>query len=241
MNYKDTNFSYGFEIEGVFTLKLIKSLEKYGDGFRLRSDGSVRWNSIIDKYDLGEEIRNLTDDGNEEVNLGIFKSQKELLKALKLFEDGKNYFQNESCGLHLHVYPLLQPAREIFWGYKFIKRIQNFAYSELCECVKKRKTNTYCKPYTTFKNTLNEYQRQEKYAFVRNHPQKTLEFRFLAPCEHKVENVKKFLEFMRQEMTKKTNKVQTHIFLKELPDLEKDFDYSVGSGEKTYKINYSIN
>src|SRR3990167_3904110 len=201
MKFNKNSFTYGVEIEGGFTTELLDSLD---DSFNVqrKSDGSV---------DLKREDYRLADmglvaNGVSEISVGVFYNQEDLMKCLKMV-DVKSHFQNNTCGLHLHLKPKTKVAdlKNAIANFSFIEKLQNYGFSHLCKCVKARKNVHYCESYHE-KFIRNDWRRQTKYRFVRNHPSGTFEFRFLAPCKHKVENVQKFLKYFFEEL-KKVNSV----------------------------------
>lgn len=195
--FRHNNCTYGFELEGVFSNDLVKKLDNTDLTVDVKDDGSISYGRIVEKFNLADD--DITSEDEVEISMGIFPNYIKLLKALALFENGKNYWQDDKCGLHLHVKPKrsYKEMEELFWDLKFIKELEKFAFSELCPCVKKRDNNSYCYRYGNFAKFYNDYTYKEKYRFARRHDDyDTIEFRFLAPCEHKVDNVKKFLDFM---------------------------------------------
>ena len=200
MKIKDKDLTYGFEIEGVFGETLPRLLKKKKVTYTESGDGSVRQNNIVKKYGL--KTKNILADGEAEIKAGVFDNLKQMETALALFENGKNYWADTSCGLHIHIKGKegTDQFGALFWDLVFIRKLENFAYANLCQCVKDRKNNQYCQPYKTFEKFYQDYCDHEKYRFVRKHPQGTMEFRFFSPCEHKEENVKKFFAYMFAEL-----------------------------------------
>lgn len=181
--------TFGFEIEGTFHNDLINYLKDNELG-RFSSDGSV--NSADDCS---------FDDFNLDSDYEEFKSfPVNYDKAMDLLAKftADNYYYNNSCGLHLHIKfngEYLRNSHALFNNYKFIKKLQT-CFSDfnktLCQCQRERMTadrSYYCKNYKN-KHDLYTYGYKDnnKYQFMRFHPQGTLEFRFLMPCEHKVKN-----------------------------------------------------
>ena len=155
------DFTYGFELEGVFDRDFILSVEKqmlkkklYLD---LKDDSSVNVGNIIDDNGDGNGIdNNLMFDNNDnyvsEVNIGVFDKFKDMLALLKMFENGKNYFSDESCGLHIHIKPKEKKKflRGQIFDSEFIDNLQEYA-SLLCYDIKEnRLNNSYCRKADTF-------------------------------------------------------------------------------------------
>lgn len=245
MTYEDNDFTYGFEIEGIFRKELRKKLleleESLGWDTYLKGDGSVhggdicRSAGIYDTYEIAH---------GTEYNIGIFNNLKDLLGAIKIFENGKNYYMDESCGLHLHIKPKrdIKNTKGLFWDLDLIKKLEEFADTKLCSCVKKRKGNRYCEQYNDFERFLEDYKYGEKYRFVRNHPSGTMEFRFLSPCKHKEENVEKFVKYLISNLSKqeakKSDTIELEVketvipfdtFVKSTPLIDVDYAYSLGN------------
>ena len=128
-----------------------------------------------------------------------------------------NHIWNRTCGLHLHIgkKPTNKLSYKQLWNavanIEFLRALHAQA-SNWCECQRKRLLRDNDHYYTMFKNPIDlieTYQHQyplrnwgdgqpsEKFRFLRFHDEyKTLEFRFLSPCKHKVENVEKLISFL---------------------------------------------
>lgn len=204
-------FRFGFEIEGLFYCSLVNELQRIAD--KKGYDLECKNDSSVDVYpdgrkDEAEKWGIYKDERRDEIAIGIFRNFNEMIKALKLFENGKNYLENKSCGLHIHLSTKNNELKNRVADYQFIKKLQKWAEENLCERVKERLVGdytTYCKCYTSFKETYRRWKYQEKYRFLCNHSQGTFEFRFFSPCEHKVVNVKKFFTYFFDELKKMGN------------------------------------
>jgi len=210
------DFTFGFELEGAFKQDLINSLWGSGLDVECKDDCSV--NAQTNLFEPATQTRE-DDNGSEyeeeisEVNLGIFDNFSELVKWLKKFKNGTNYVSNSSCGLHIHIKPRENDVKMQMFDENFIDKLQKYAMT-LCNCVQDRvKNNHFCMPAESLRQKMQFYRLKTKYAFMGNHPQGTIEFRFFSACEHKTENVKRFFEYFFEEI----NKVKT-IF-------SKDFKY----------------
>ena len=243
MKYNTNNFTYGFEIEGVFATKLWDKIEDLPLQSELKGDGSVHYGEII--HTNGLPIDTITSGHEVEINVGIFTNIATLGRTLRLFENGKNYWNDDSCGLHLHVKPKRahKDAEEVFWSLKTIKALQTFAFKELCPCVAKRKNGYFCRNYSAkFINFFTDWQDREKYRFARRHPSGTIEFRFLAPCEHKADNVKKFLTYMTELLSKQKHSIKK-VFTLELLDREQQRETTIAvnnNQERELTFNHLI-
>lgn len=217
-------FTYGVEVEGLFTTKALKEL---GKKTRLdkKTDGSVHGDRIFDRIPLitqAEIAKGIT-----EINTDIFTKQDKMLEAIALLKNGDNYFCDNSCGLHLHIKPKLDYGylRDKIEDYRFIKKLEKFGFG-LCEHLKARRGNYYCETYKGIERTRVDLAYGEKYRFVRNHKEYgTYEFRFFAPCEHKVENIKKFLSYFFAELDKEKRAKKTSVNL--CPNTERTLTFSI--------------
>ncbi len=195
ITYNDLTF--GVEIEGLFSQKLIDTLALFNHN--LKYDGSVCFS--------GDDIQSLEDDYNihihrdyREVASSIIRKKDLLIAYLKQF-DKKNYFFNDTTGLHLHIGLKKTDSRflqAIACNYDFIKKLQYTALHSMCKCQSERLENKsfYCRIIKNKASLLQDYKYHEKYRFVRFHPCGTLEFRFLKPCQHKIKNVNILLDLL---------------------------------------------
>ena len=197
------NFTWGFELEGLFSRRLVDFLGDSGYNLELKDDGSVN----IDNTGLFEvaEYENSEDDycTVHEVALGVFDKFETMQEVLAKFRNGKNYLSNSSCGLHIHIKPKDSRAelKGICFDKELINNLEKYASSLLCEHIADRvKNNHYCAPEYTFRRLLRRYTSREKYAFMGNHPQGTIEFRFLSACNHKSQNVEKFFQYFVEQL-----------------------------------------
>jgi len=193
-------FTYGFEIEGAFGCKLLKGL--YDDGRKKgycldeKEDGSVNVGvPQVKRYKFEDP------DELQELGIGIFENLKAMLDVVRHFKNDKNYLQDDSCGLHVHIKPKddEELKRRIF-DYDFIRHLQKWASDNLCEEIRYRIAHSsFCRPHGGLLNMYTSVNHQAKHVFVGNHPQKTLEFRFFSTCEHKTKNIELFFrEFFRE-------------------------------------------
>lgn len=225
-NISDKQFTWGFEIEGLISEKLQEKLQsiesKGGYDFVYKADGSVG----VDKpagVMLGEFNTEEDDDmGNEryklitETNAGVFNSLGEMLEVLKVFENGKNYFQNHSCGVHIHIKPKARWSwlKYCLFNSQFIGKIQGYAESGLCEHIQDRiQHGHWCRAFYRTETLLNNYQRHEKYVFMGNHPQGTTEFRFFSSCKDKEKNITAFFNVFFNEFSKVGELPKKYFFL----------------------------
>lgn len=113
--------------------------------------------------------------------------------------DNETHLYNESCGLHFHIGTRSGRDQKKLWSLvgnmEFLKSLHELALT-FCKCQKQRLENTtrFCEFFETPENLIAEFQKSEKYRFVRFHQEYgTLEFRFFTPCKHKIENVQKLV------------------------------------------------
>jgi hypothetical protein len=199
-------FTYGVEIEGLFTKQLLKDLSKKTKVHKTQ-DGSVNYRDILTKVKERKELAGERYENElfTEINVGVFKTKENLLKTLDLIKANKNYFFDNSCGLHLHIKPKNDNGdlRKKIESFELLKKLQKYVFTELCQCLKQRENNHYCQSYKKVENTRYDLAFSEKYRFMRNHNDyETYEFRFLTPCDHKTENIKRFLTYLFTELEK---------------------------------------
>jgi hypothetical protein len=128
-----------------------------------------------------------------------FEKFGDMLKDLKMF-DSNNHIFNNSCGLHFHIGMKGDAKKhlELFStaiNYDFMRQLYKEAKT-WCACQKKRldRDSAYYRFWSNQSTLISNSKSGEKYSFIRFHPSySTLEARFLSPCEHKVDNVKKIL------------------------------------------------
>lgn len=151
-----------------------------------------------------------------------FTEFTDMIKMLKKFTPDK-FVYNESCGFHLHIglkNGQYKKLYNVMSDYNFLMSIYEQAKS-WCPCLKDRlmfQDNLY---YQTWKNERDliktfkgQFQERNfngdslKYRFMRFHEEfKTLEFRFLCPCEHKVANTGKLISLVTDYLNETTNLV----------------------------------
>lgn len=224
------NFTYGFEIEGRFNKTLCR---KVRNNYRARckSDGSVD----VDVEDFGDYESCLWD--GEELAIGIFDKFDEMIEVLKWFKNDKNYLQNDTCGIHVHIKPkerkINNLMRCVIGDYDFIQDSQRFAENHLCDEVKHRlSTSSFCRPYKTFSTALHDWRRKKKYAFIGNHPSNTFEFRFFSTCRHKASNIELFFDYFFRELAKIEPKKSEELTVKALKTTKIDINNTIMRGNK---------
>lgn len=205
MNSKLDQFTWGFELEGVFSTRLLSLLPEGGD---FKSDGSVRDESIRDRIDIIYR-REGNSEPHHEYASPIFNTYGEMIAALSIFySDPTLYASNISCGLHIHVKGKPGVGRlyqaQIF-GMETLGLMQDFAMTKMGTTQKNRfSESVYCHRYSEVENyqirdLKHRIDHNEKYRFVRNHPSGTAEFRFFSPVlKSTVEKVNLFFEFFAE-------------------------------------------
>lgn len=241
-------FTYGFEIEGAVHKKLYRKLQRLGirEKFNIddHEDGSVH--VATPNYDwISRGIP-----PTNELAIGIFDNFNDMMKVLKMFENKKNYLENSSCGLHLHIKPKKGEQENILrhqiQDHEFILQLQKWAYDNLCRRIKTRIARTgssYCHPYKGFSDTYRRWKSRAKHQFVRNHPFETFEFRFLSTCEHKEENVEKFFNYFFKELKKRKTNLQRRFHLPKLkaPTEIIKVKHKIEMGQKSFRIKIKSN
>jgi hypothetical protein len=183
----------------------------------------------------------------QEYASNIFKTLEDMLKELGQFKSGNkdfNHIWNKTCGLHIHIgkKPTNKLSYKEIWNatanMDFLMPLFSQACS-WCDCQRKRllkdpesaSTNYYkfwSSPYDlvcTFngKYPLRDFSQDrpsEKFRFLRFHEKlHTLEFRFLSPCEHKVENVTRLVSFLTDYLGQ-SNEYESHAQVTDKPQYE---------------------
>ncbi len=220
--------TFGFEIEGHFrdTLgKLVGEFKTDGsvgginENFKSyvtandscpECNGSGRYDDEDCEYCSGTGSSNERRILAEEYASRIFQNLEDCLEELAVFND-QSHDWNETCGLHLHVglkdrkISDRQKLANVVANFEFINELQTRAKT-FCSCQKTR-LNARSSYYTAYKDTkgVRDNFLRNKYQFVHYHlDYGTLEFRFLSPCEHKVENVRQTVKLLCQYLESKT-------------------------------------
>jgi hypothetical protein len=201
--------SYGFELEGAFSQEAIDKIKGV-----FKHDGSV----TVEHDDIPFTWGSTDDcDAPEEFESPVFNSSAKLLDCLNKFTEA-NHSANYTCGLHLHVGVLrgthedsylYRQRCEKLWGafcnMDFVNTLYQAAVG-FCKCQKTRLiegdwAHNYFKRQTSAKDLIYDMREQNKYRFMHFHSQGTIEFRFIAPCEHKAENVAKVLDYVHSYLS----------------------------------------
>ena len=148
-----------------------------------------------------------TEEGNRasEFASPVYEDIDEALTELSKF-NSETHAYNETCGLHFHIGAKNEKWQRQLWqlvgNMDLLERLHNEALG-YCKCQKDRtlsqldpnlQRSRFCEKTKTPLSLVMDFKNSQKYRFVRFHNEyKTLEFRFLSPCKHKVENVKKLL------------------------------------------------
>lgn len=136
----------------------------------------------------------------------VYEDLNTALEQLSLF-NSNTYAFNETCGLHFHIGAKNEKWQKQLWqlvgNYDLLERLHTEALT-YCRCQKKRTLSQldpnlgrsrFCEKTKSPLSLIFDFKGSTKYRFVRFHKEyKTLEFRFLSPCQHKIENVKKLID-----------------------------------------------
>ena len=199
MNTLNRKFTYGFEIEGVFDINLVRKLREYKKGklqIAEKGDGSVNYCS------LQTRARNkgvAVSPSAAELNVGVFRSFWEMYHILEMFKPNENYFSDSSCGLHIHIGTTTEVPLQDLIHYERIKRLQAMFSNN--EVLSARLLNRYCKKYNP-RRFAEEWRWGVKYRFVKNHQSGTLEFRIYSPKLLESKDGMSFLYKSVREITK---------------------------------------
>lgn len=186
---------YGFELEGAFLNSARKILGVF------KGDGSVDVNPPSD-------VR-FEQCGGHEFESPVYPTKRKLFAELAKFKTstdkgngkGFNHFWNYTAGLHFNISAktpkMNQMLMQLTGNWDFIQQLQDYALT-FCEHQKYRLQykSGYCQRYQNERAVIQSFQGGSKSVFLRYHPENRLEFRFLSPCEHKLDNVKKTLAFL---------------------------------------------
>lgn len=231
---KEIPLTFGFELEGRFAKKFNPdNLDYLPDGSAWHYDGSVN----VSSSDCDVKVLSF-----EEYCSPVFKNTTDLLKDLNRFKNNKNYFSDESCGLHLHVGTSSANKRRLInlcANYNFLTALHKYALS-FCSCQKYRlqEKNGYCYNYKK-DNFIREIKDNTKYRFCRWHPQGTLEFRFLSPCSHKTENTIKTIDFIKSYLLEKEKIAELSLFKENQSKEKETFNYKIDKKENLI-LNYVL-
>lgn len=154
----------------------------------------------------------------QEYSSRVFNNLGDCLKEMKLFNK-KNHAWNSQCGLHFHIGAKGENKYKQLFGvtsnFQYLKQLLGEA-KNYCEHQNERLNSNWMSRYYAFftnRRELSDSTRPGndiKYRFVRFHPEyNTLEFRFLVPCEHKINNVQKLLESLTAYLGR-TEKVRAY-------------------------------
>lgn len=198
------NFTYGFELEGVFSNALLShtNIDDY------KHDGSVDIRYLlIPREKLIESDRGYL---YTEYASPIFLSLPDMLEHLRLFyvnflTPDAVYENNDSCGLHIHIKEntATRSQQANIFTTKHLTAIRQWTLDNMGEKQKRRlDSNRYCRPYSTAaKNTLYNVKNQDKYRIVRNHPSGTAEFRLFSPeLENTPDIIEQFFKFLHTDI-----------------------------------------
>lgn len=179
----------------------------------------------------------------QEYSSAVFQTLEECLKTMKFFNK-KSHEWNETCGLHFHVGTKDSNKYKQLFGvtsnFQYLKQLLTEAKG-YCEHQNARLNSEWMQQYFKFFTNKSDLIKStsdkndglirrsgNKYRFVRFHPEyNTLEFRFLVPCEHKVNNIQKLLQSLtaylgRDQKTKFYTLAETEPIKNEDQSLEFD-------------------
>lgn len=154
---------------------------------------------------------------------GIYKKFDKLKTDLKKF-NSDNFIWNNSCGFHFHI-GMKDNNYKLLWrnlsDWDFLRTLLRISET-LCEHQNARlKNKSWAQRYYHFWETpsslINDTQTMEKYRFIHFHRQlKTVELRFLVPCEHKVENIERIMDIVTEHLacskeTKTSGSIETSV------------------------------
>lgn len=202
------DLTFGVEIEGLFSGRLASKIRRQQPRAEIKYDGSVRFSYNVEdqaRQNFAGGLANAREIATEVMDYNKTK------KFLDLFDE-TNYRFNETTGLHIHIGTTdrrnMKKLQAMVCNYKFIRSLQKMAKRDYCECQTSRSTGNqhYFRDYTNSDRLIREYKMEEKYRFCRFHPSGTIEFRFLRPCNHRTENVKKLIKEVLKYLNQKNER-----------------------------------
>ena len=195
--------TFGFELEGLFERTL--DMHPLLAGGQWKNDGSVKPPDPLPEFSYNSSVL--------EFASPVYHGIAELMAALELFTPDVYAPDLRSCGLHLHIgqryASVFDRLRQSVCDLTFLEEVQRAALS-WCGCQRERLTGVqkkWCLVMPTGQELLHDYANGQKYRLVRFHPRHTLEWRFFAPCEHKLENVRTFLAMLTEHIGKTSTEV----------------------------------
>ncbi len=230
-------FTWGYELEGRFTKEICDTLKDTKDYYNGKYGVSTHYDSSVM---LPIPNLNWLNKDYTEIILGIFQDFETMIKTFEYFKEGKNYLQNETCSLHVHIKNKNGRNDHCKVGDKdLLRKAENFAFTKLCKETRKRKTNKYCQSY--YIKGGENWERRKKYSFIRNHPSGTLEFRFFSSC-HKKKNIIKFFKFFFNELEKVENYKKGNFIIQNTNKLESINNYFKLQNleNEKFKTNYKL-
>ena len=196
------NFTWGFELEGMFAKSIVDKVywlgRKKGFSIETKYDGSVEYDNLIRLADF--ETQKDNEGTITEINVGVFDKFKEMVKILEMF-GRSNYISDDSCGLHIHINAkklidkqILTIVREWVHRQKFVAKRFNVSKERLehtCRFLPKRELSKLTeKAIHAFRNNIRcsfnnyGYLSEKYYSLNASHLSKddygTLEFRMFS-------------------------------------------------------------
>lgn len=186
-----TIFTYGFELEGVFSQDL--NIEGH-----LGYDGSVH---------IGDGEFDFVEYDGREYRSDVFHSLGGMLEQLRIFTSSV-YASNDTCGLHIHIKPKNEAGKKLCNAIASREGLNLVAethikISKMDRWQNRRRCSEGCKkyarPYDISDPSLGlEWKARAKYREVRNHPQGTYEFRLFSPQGSVEEREKRIISFFTE-------------------------------------------
>jgi hypothetical protein len=186
---KNKIVAFGFEIEGIFDDKTIKSFKEVG---KIKGDGSVegcgggcKWctNHLYEACEYNTNVIPYTKAGSKE-------SAKIMDLFHKTYKDGDFHF-NKTTGFHIHMSFKEKIPKEIVsvQYHDFMVDRINKKYHELLSN-RGRLNNRYCKAHDKARLASSIYRESDRYRNINFMPSLqrhgTVEFRWFPTCEPKV-------------------------------------------------------
>ncbi|CAM6004588.1 unnamed protein product [Sphagnum balticum] len=176
----------------------------YGDGYNEPicdyceyTEGSCECDQGFVARDGGSEVTEFASD--------VYDSFSKAMDDMAKFNDDR-YRYNYTCGLHFHVggngeRSTTEQLENMLCDFSFQKKLLDMARNDMGPVQRERTANVngFCRFWESAKDLQHTKYQHEKYRFMNFHGN-TLEFRFLAPCQQKVENVLLLMEAIRKQL-----------------------------------------
>lgn len=193
--------TFGFELEGEFTYAVTP--EEFTGAWK--QDGTVRRGFYVDAEGKEQSCSGVNMRSEmTEYNSPVY-SFRNMIGHLKKFQTGTYHFWNYHSGLHLHISSSDTEnkawLKAQLYNFDFLSELHKEMLENTCLHQKHRlESSSTCSKWADRETLRRELYYPHKYRFMNNHRSGTHEFRFVCPCEHKVENIIKMMKIVKSYM-----------------------------------------